>query len=44
MCSTKIQTENSYENIKAPLALPIGNALALRASRGVHNKEMTADQ
>ena len=38
MCSIKIQTENFRENTNAPPALPIGKALALRASKGVHNK------
>ena len=33
----KIQTENSCENTNAPPALPIGNASALWASKGVHN-------
>ena len=32
------KTENFRENTNAPPALPIGNASALRASRGVHNK------
>ena len=40
MCSFKIQTENFRENTNAPPALPIGNASALRASRGVHNNAM----
>ena len=42
MCSIKIQTENSRKNTNAPPALPMpwamGNASALRASKGVHNK------
>ena len=38
MCNIKIQTEDSRENTNAHPELPIGNALALRASRGVHNK------
>ena len=37
MSSNKIPTENSCENTNLPKALPIGNASALRASRGVHN-------
>ena len=39
MCSIKIQTENFHENTTAPPQLPIGNASALRALRGVHNKQ-----
>ena len=37
MCSIKIQTENFCENTNASPILPIGNASALWASRGVHN-------
>ena len=40
MFSIKIQSENSRENTNALPALPIGNASALRASRGVHNKKI----
>ena len=37
MCSIKTQTDNSRKSTNAPPALPIGNASALWASRGVHN-------
>ena len=32
------KTENFPKNTNAPSALPISNASALRASKGVHNK------
>ena len=38
------KTENFPENTNAPPALPIGNASALRASRGVHNNAINTDK